>query len=225
MEISKELKDFLNDSPILDLIANEDWKKLFSKAEVNLANDISTLHKILVNSNLTSTDQILQSLSYVPAFFFKGFDDLRNITLPNGVTSIGENAFYDCSNLINLTLSNNITSIGYSAFAWCTNLTNIILPDSLTSISDSAFYNCKRLKSIVIPDGVTSIDDWTFEGCSSLTNITIPDSVTSIGYHAFQNCKDLKTIYFNGTKDQWNWLAIAQNWGIDTTQTKIIFKG
>ena len=59
MAISKELQDFLNDEDVLDLIANEDWKNLFSKAEVNLAYDISTLHKILVNSNLTSTDELL----------------------------------------------------------------------------------------------------------------------------------------------------------------------
>ena len=59
MGISKELQDFLNDNDILNLIADQDWKKLFSKAEVNLAYDISTLHKILVNSNLTSTDELL----------------------------------------------------------------------------------------------------------------------------------------------------------------------
>ena len=55
MEISKELQDFLNDSSILDLIANEDWEKLFSKAERLLA-DVFTLHKILVKSNIASTD-------------------------------------------------------------------------------------------------------------------------------------------------------------------------
>ena len=58
MEISKELQDFLNDDNILDLIAAQDWKKLFSKAE-SLYDDVSTLHKILVNSNLTSTDELL----------------------------------------------------------------------------------------------------------------------------------------------------------------------
>ena len=56
MEIRKELQDFLNDSSILDLIANEDWKKLFSEAEINIPYDISALHKILVKSNIASTD-------------------------------------------------------------------------------------------------------------------------------------------------------------------------
>ena len=58
MAISKELQDFLNDDDVLDLIVAQDWKKLFSKAE-RLHDDVSTLHKILVNSNLTSTDELL----------------------------------------------------------------------------------------------------------------------------------------------------------------------
>ena len=55
MEISKELQDFLNDTDILNLIAAQDWKRLFSKAE-GLHDDVSTLHKILVKSNIASTD-------------------------------------------------------------------------------------------------------------------------------------------------------------------------
>ena len=59
MKIRKELQNFLNDNDILNLIANEDWKNLFSEAEINIPYDISALHEILVNSNLTSTDELL----------------------------------------------------------------------------------------------------------------------------------------------------------------------
>ena len=59
MVINKKVEDFLNKNAILDLIANEDWKNLFSKAEINIPYDISALHEILVNSNLTSTDELL----------------------------------------------------------------------------------------------------------------------------------------------------------------------
>ena len=59
MAISKELQNFLNDNDILNLIANEDWKNLFSEAEINIPYDISALYEILVNSNLTSTDELL----------------------------------------------------------------------------------------------------------------------------------------------------------------------
>ena len=59
MKISKKLQNFLNDNDILNLIANEDWKNLFSEAEINIPYNISALHEILVNSNLTSTDELL----------------------------------------------------------------------------------------------------------------------------------------------------------------------
>lgn len=98
MGITRELEHFLNKNAILDLIAAKDWRELFSKAEVNLANDILTLHKILVNSNLTSTDELLQKLDHVPVCFFKQFDALTSITLPDNVTSIGYHAFQNCKN-------------------------------------------------------------------------------------------------------------------------------
>ena len=59
MEISQKLRDFLNSSYVIELIADEDWKNLFSEAEINIPYNISALHKILVNSNLTSTDKLL----------------------------------------------------------------------------------------------------------------------------------------------------------------------
>lgn len=59
MEIREELQNFLNDTNVIELIADQAWAELFSEAEINLPDDISTLHKILVSSNLTSTDEIL----------------------------------------------------------------------------------------------------------------------------------------------------------------------
>lgn len=88
----------------------------------------------------------------------------------------------------------SVTSIGDSAFRDCSNLKNITLPDSVTSIGYMAFYGCSSLTNITIPDGVTSIDKYTFNGCSSLTSITIPDSVASIGNYAFYDCSSLTSI-------------------------------
>ena len=249
MVINKKVEDFLNKNAILDLIANEDWKNLFSEAEVNLANDIQTLHKILVNSNLTSTDELLQKLDHVPVCFFKQFYDLTSITLPDNITSIGNGAFGMCSNLTSIKIPNSVTSISSLAFSYCGNLASITIPNSVTSIDwgafescsnlrgilfgknshlitigHSAFGQCTNLESITLPNNVTSIGDWAFEGCSSLTSITIQDSVTSIGYHAFQNCKNLETIYFNGTKDQWKLIKKGQPWKDGTNEVKIIFK-
>ena len=91
--------------------------------------------------------------------------------------------------------SKPVTSIGYQAFYNCSGLTSVTIPNSVTSIGDSAFEGCSGLTSITIPDSVTKISSWTFEDCSGLTSITIPDSVTSIGRGAFRGCMKLKDIY------------------------------
>ena len=84
-----------------------------------------------------------------------------------------------------------VTSIGESAFIDCTNLTSITIPKSVKSIEHSAFAGCSSLTSITIPSSVTSIGAATFANCTSLTSIIIPSSVTSIGYGAFQRCTSL----------------------------------
>ena len=113
------------------------------------------------------------------------------------VTSIGYEAFRDCSSLRTITIPNSVKSIGESAFYYCRSLTTITIPDSVTSIGDWAFYRCDRFTTITIPDSVTSIGDSAFRSCSSLTTITIPDSVTSIGNSAFRDCTSLTTVNFN----------------------------
>ncbi len=124
---------------------------------------------------------------------FKGCD-ITSITIPNSVASIGDEAFYGCSNLTSITIPDSVTSIGDEAFYGCSSLTSITIPDSVTSIGDAAFSGCSSLKSITIIDGVTSIGSSAFKGCSNLTSITIPDGVTSIGDETFYGCSSLISI-------------------------------
>ena len=105
---------------------------------------------------------------------------VKTVVIENGVTSIGNNAFYNCSSL-----------------------TSVTIPSSITSIGDLAFYNCSSLTSVTIPDSVTHIAANTFSGCSALTSVTIPNSVTSIGDSAFYGCTSLTDVYYDGYGIDW----------------------
>ena len=95
-------------------------------------------------------------------------------------------------------IPDGVTSIGYQAFAWCSSLTNITIPNSVTSIGAWAFFECSNLTSITIPNSVTNIGELSFAYCISLTSITIPNSVTSIEGWAFAYCNSLTSVYFKG---------------------------
>ena len=119
---------------------------------------------------------------------------LTEYTIPNSVTTIGDEAFYDCTSLESVTIGNGVTKIGECAFGLCDSLTSVTVGDSVTSIGENAFNGCINLTSATIGDSVTTIGDGAFSVCSSLTSITIPDSVTTIGDGAFRYCISLTSI-------------------------------
>ena len=119
---------------------------------------------------------------------------LTSIEIPSSVTSIGHDAFYKCSGLTSMEIPAGVTKIGDRAFLGCSGLTSIEIPSSVTSIGNYAFYGCSGLTSIEIPEGVTSIENGAFKGCSGLTSIKIPSSVTSIKNEAFEDCIGLTSI-------------------------------
>ena len=153
---------------------------------------------------------------------FYGFPNLQTIIIPEGVTSIGERAFYYCSKLTSITIPDSVTSIGNYAFCNCSGLTSITIPESVTSIGECAFQGCSGLTSINIPNGVTTISGSAFESCSSLTSITIPESVTSIGKYAFYKCSSLTTINYTGTEEQWNAINKGNNWKYNCPSDMVI---
>lgn len=131
----------------------------------------------------------------IPAKAFCDCSSLTRVTIPNGVTSIGDSAFEDCSSLISVTIPDSVTSIGDSVFYYCSSLTSVTIPGGVTSIGDYAFTGCSSLSgSVTIPNGVTSVGDYMFSGCKNLTNVTIPNGVTSIGNSAFAGCSSLTNV-------------------------------
>ena len=119
---------------------------------------------------------------------------IKRVVMQQGVTSIGDHAFWDCSGLTSVTIPDGVTSIGDSAFSGCTALTSVTIPGSVTSIGGGAFSGCTSLTSVAIPSSVTEIGGSAFSGCSGLTSVTIPDGVTSIGGDAFSGCAALTSV-------------------------------
>ena len=165
-------------------------------------NDFTSNSKVFYNAGTAGNgiDVVFgDNVKRIPAYVFYVSDSssrpkIKSITIGNSVTSIGNTAFNDCTDLISVTIGNSVTNIGSGAFYSCRGLTSITIPNSVTSIGDSAFGDCTSLTSVTIPNSVTSIGDYAFSSCIGLTSVTIGNSVTNIGSGAFYSCRGLTSI-------------------------------
>ncbi|MBQ8790404.1 MAG: leucine-rich repeat protein [Ruminiclostridium sp.] len=119
---------------------------------------------------------------------FYGQRSLASVTMPDTITTLGNEVFNCCESLETVSLSDALTSIGEKAFYECISLKSIYIPYNVKTIGDYAFYFCERLSSATLPDSLTSIGAYTFYECAALGYIRIPNNVTSIGNYAFYNC-------------------------------------
>ena len=124
------------------------------------------------------------------AFYAKSA--ITEIHLPTGITSIGDSAFRSCTGLTELHLPTGITSIGANAFRSCTGLTEIVVPDSVETIGDNAFYDCSGLTSLRLSQGLKTLGTNVFLSCNSLTEVEIPAGVESVGNYIASNTLRLR---------------------------------
>lgn len=147
-----------------------------------------------------------------------GFDgglDARNlmeVTLPEGLTYLGNYAFFGAAKLKSITLPSTLTTIGLGAFDECAGLTDITIPSDVKTIKEGAFGGT-GLTSVTIPDKVETLGQDVFENCTQLTSIHIPKSVKSMGAEMFGYCTALTCItfepgsnltYVGGFNGEWN---------------------
>jgi len=119
-------------------------------------------------------------------------------TIPDSVTTIGMDAFYNCASFTSITIPNHVTDIQTSAFSACSGLTNVTIGSSVANIETSAFQGCSGLTSVTLPDSVTSIGQYAFYNCTGLTNVTIGRGCNTITGGAFLSCTALLGVYFQG---------------------------
>ena len=154
----------------------------------------NALKSKIVISSAISSNGVTYNVTSIGEDAFFNCTSLTSVTIPNSVTSIGRGAFYECEKLTSVTIPNSVTSIGEYAFSNCKGLISLTIPNSVTSIENSAFRFCSSLTSVTIPNSVTSIGEYAFSQCTALASVTIPNSVTSIGNSAFQFCSSLTSL-------------------------------
>ena len=135
----------------------------------------TSLRSVICNKFYKVIGQMLLSADGTQVIAYWG--ENSEVTIPEGVQSIGDYAFCDCSSL--------------------TSLTSLTLPSSLQSIGGGAFLHCSSLTSLTLPSSLQSIGNYAFYDCTSLTSLTLPSSLQSIGGGAFTGCTSLRSVICN----------------------------
>ncbi|MBQ3501050.1 MAG: leucine-rich repeat protein [Oscillospiraceae bacterium] len=118
-------------------------------------------------------------------------EEILNVVFQEGITSIGNHAFYECRNITAVVIPGSVTRIGDFAFSYCSGMKIVNFGSGVKTIGNECFLSCTSIASLNLPDSLISIDRKAFYRCESITSVVVPSGVTSIGVSAFGYCKNL----------------------------------
>ncbi len=163
---------------------------------------------------------IREGVSSIEDSAFRECTSLTSVSILAKIDKINSYTFYKCSALNSLELSSSIKTIGQNAFASCTSLGQISLGSSVSTIEKNAFKDCKALASVSLKSSVKTIKESAFENCTSLTSLNIGKGVSSIDLSAFYGCASIKFI----TVDETNTAYVLENGALLTSDKKTLIK-
>lgn len=160
---------------------------------VNLPEGLTEISSRAFSSTTLESVKLPSTIKKIGVGAFSG-SMIKELTIPNGVTEIHQEAFQGCHELTKVTLPDTVTVLGERVFERCDKLTDIRLPQKLKAISNRAFYECRGLQKISIPNSVTSIGQNAFYYCLKLENVTLSNKLKTIGDYAFSCCTKLSSL-------------------------------
>lgn len=164
--------------------------------ENNFIYEDNTKKKLLAYTALDSTITIPNTVTSIGNNVFDHHPNLSKIVIPNTVTNIGNGTFAYCNKLTSITIPDSVTSLGNGTFEECENLISVTLSKNITLLPRT-FFNCKKLASVILPPGITELSG-TFGGCESLVTIHLPNTVFYLS-SSFSGCKSLTSITIPST--------------------------
>lgn len=170
-----------------------------SAADIDYSGSAGTLKwelyddgELVISGNADMPDYTTSQTNKAP--WYGKRNDIEIVTIEKGVKSIGDYAFYGCTNLIDIDIPSSVKTIGNRAFGECKDLVDIRIPDTVTSLGQRIFINCTSLEEVKMPKNITSVNTSMFEGCTSLEDVTLPEKLEVIRSGAFEDCKALETL-------------------------------
>lgn len=126
---------------------------------------------------------------------FMNNTQLTKVTLPTGIKTIGQMAYFGCTALEEANVPEGVSDIPDYCFQNCKALRIIEMPQHLNSIGTDAFKSCTKIESMCIPEGVVSLPDGMFTGFSSMTSLSLPSTMRNVGVKTFMSCSKLLELY------------------------------